>query len=777
VLHRITPLLCLILAASALAQQTPVPPPAQPAEPGELAPPAPAAATQEEMVPRLEFPNSDVKEVLSVYGRLTGKKIVFDNTVQGPVNITILTPIRKSEAVHIIETNLLLNGFSLVPGDGDIMKVIGLTKNPRIAGVPIISDEADIPDSDKVVTFLVKLEYADPTELQQTLAQYIAPSLYTSVVALPKSQAMLITESSPVLRGLLKVIREIDTAPAPVVSEFIKLERADVKDVLEKLEKMFEKQPSPTGATTAAAQRPRTPPGAPPQPEGGAEQQGFTAGGGYTLSEDAIIIGKIKLTADERTNRIHVITREVNLPFIRRLIHEFDSDVKFGEPTARVLRYVAAGDVLDIIVKAITEKGDKAAETASQTTANQNRQNTSQQGGSNLLGGGGSGSSSSGLSVSEGLSTEARDTTPTAVTVGNTKIIADRRTNAIIVLGNNEVKKKIFEVLDQMDIRAPQVVLNTVIGEFNLGNTRNLGINYFHGTGNVNGTITGGTGGAATSSSRIGINVNGSGTPTLDIPAFLNTSSLASLTPFLTGGAAGLAGYIAAGDSLGAIVNALQNTGRFKVTQRPMIFTSNNKKAIIASGEEIAVPVNTLSNVDSSGLINNTAAVSSSVQFKQVALQLEVVPLINSDREVALDILQKLDSRTGETTEVGGNSIPTISTRYIRSSVSVPNGATVTLGGLIKQESRKSDTGIPYLSRIPGLGMLFRNTSRENNRSELIILMCPQVVNTPEEIIDNTQREQQRLSVEPDLDATLDATSTSRAFKPEIRRALPVRPR
>src|SRR5205085_3418171 len=119
--------------------------------------------------------------------------------------------------------------------------------------------------------------------------------------------------------------------------------------------------------------------------------------------------------------------------------------------------------------------------------------------------------------------------------------------------------------------------------------------------------------------------------------------------------------YVAAGNYLAAIVHLLESTGRFKVISRPMVFTSNNKKAIIASGQEIPVPVSTLTNAT---VVNNVASVAASVEFKKVALQLEVVPLINSEKEVSLDILQKIDSLTGETTIISGNAIPTISTRY-----------------------------------------------------------------------------------------------------------------
>ena len=135
--------------------------------------------------------------------------------------------------------------------------------------------------------------------------------------------------------------------------------------------------------------------------------------------------------------------------------------------------------------------------------------------------------------------------------------------------------------------------------------------------------------------------------------------------------------YIAAGNYLATIVHALESTGKFKVISRPMVFTSNNKKAIIASGQEIPVPVSSLTNIVNNTTVNGTAAVASNIEFKKVALQLEVVPLINSDKEVSLDILQKIDSIAGSQV-IDGNSIPTIATRYIRTNVSAANGSTFT---------------------------------------------------------------------------------------------------
>ena len=93
----------------------------------------------------MQYPNSDVLDVLHLYENLTGKKLVMDNNVQGKVNIFIAKPIPREEAINIIEMNLALNGFSLVPAEGDVIEVVGVNKNPRAAAVPIISDPADLP--------------------------------------------------------------------------------------------------------------------------------------------------------------------------------------------------------------------------------------------------------------------------------------------------------------------------------------------------------------------------------------------------------------------------------------------------------------------------------------------------------------------------------------------------------------------------------------------------------------------------------------------------------
>src|ERR1051325_1676897 len=319
----------------------PVAPPSQ--EEAPTAPPnAPATV-------RLQFPNSDVVDVLHLYEQLTGKKLVMDNFVQGKVNIFIAKDVSREEAIKIIEMSMGLNGISLVPSGRDIVSVVGAGQNPRKAPVPIISDLADIPAGNPVISFLFHLQYADPQELQQVLMAYFQGCSGTiNILALPKSSSLLVTQNADIIRQLAGVIEQVDVAPAEVVSEFIKLDRADASKVVDMLKDIFEKGAETPGQPGVRGVKV---PGGVPQPVP------VEAGGGGLLSEEAVIVGKIKLTPDVRTNRIHVVTRPINMPFIRQLIHEFDANVEFAKPVTRYLKYVSAGDILPVLVQALTEPG------------------------------------------------------------------------------------------------------------------------------------------------------------------------------------------------------------------------------------------------------------------------------------------------------------------------------------------------------------------------------------------------------------------------------------
>ena len=737
-MHRFFCIVTLVLAgASVVSAQRDSQRPGLPAVKGVTPPTQGDASTAPPNAPatvRLQFPNSDVVDVLHLYEQLTGKKLVMDNFVQGKVNIFIAKDVSREEAIKIIEMSMALNGISLVPAGRDIVDVVGAGQNPRKAPVPIISDLADIPAGNPVVSFLFRLQYADPQELQQVLMAYFQGSSGTiNILALPKSSSLLVTQNADIIRQLAGVIEQVDVAPAEVVSEFIKLDRADASKVVDMLKEIFEKGSETTGQPGVRGVKV---PGGVPQPVP------VESGGGGILSEEAVIVGKIKITPDVRTNRIHVVTRPINMPFIRQLIHEFDANVEFGKPVTRYLKYVSAGDILPVLVQALTEPGAEQGAGAGgqgglpgvgaspgQTRAQQ-RTGTDTSSALTSQYGTGTGGTGSTLNISEELSTQPVDTVPKAVTIGNSKLIADQRANSIIVLGNREVVMKVEKILDEMDVKAPQVSLSTVIGQLTLSNNEEFGVDWFAkynrrfvGTSRNNSVFSTNDPGIPIPSSSV--------SPAPVVGNILDPANLINFSQIIQNVGQGTNIYVAAGNAFAAIVHLLESTNRFRVLSRPTVFTSNNKKAIIASGQEVPVPVSTLSNVNSGAVVNNVASVSSSIEYKKVVLQLEVVPLINSEKEVSLDILQKIDSIVpGGNVNISGNSVPTIDTRYIRTNVSAGNGSTIILGGLIEDQKQKNYEGFPYLSRIPLIGAAFRSTATGKQRRELIILMCPEVTLT-----------------------------------------------
>lgn len=745
------------------------------------------------------FQNSDIAEVIRSYEKWTGRRVIYNAQLIGPVKIEISEPLPYSEAAKIVEMVLLMNGFALTPaepGPGEdpknpkIWKITGIGGNPKQAGIPFIEREESLPEGEQVVMFLFKLKWADPTELSATISQGIlapAQAGYTSVIPLPKSNSLLVTENTALIRTLIRIVRAIDVEPAEVVSKFITLQNAQAEDIVANLEKLFEKtqQPSGGGAAQPRVQRVVTnAQGQPVPPAGnaaiGGSQEGSVSieiNGGNSAAfgptEDNIIIGKVRITPDKRTNRIHVVSRPVNMKLITQLIQEYDADVKLPESLVRPLRYRPVTEVIDSVVAAIKDPGDKdggAGTGGANRPAGQRpgvTQNTNnQQTGNNRFGnsGGLDGGSNAGA-LGESLSTNEQPTNPTSQQVGKSTVIADPWSNSIIVVGTAEVKQKVSALLDELDVRQPQVMIQVIIGELTLKKNEQFGLDYIlrnggvitssgvgAGTGTpINPGTGGGTGGGGTTAAGGVVGYNQSGQPVLNLNNLLTQQNI---TKILAAGSGGLSGFVAGSDAFTATLTALETSNRFRVITTPRIFTTNNKRAIITSGEEVAVPTNIQSQFTGTGATANGITSNSSIQFKPIELRLEVLPLVNSEKEVSLEIVQNVSERAG-TTRIDNNDIPNVSRRALKTYVTVPNNGTLILGGLIKDSQDRTKGGINGLVNLPLIGPLFGKTTKDRTRTELIIMMRPVVTMNPPEAVGLREKTMQSFNIPPDLDAAI----------------------
>ena len=210
------------------------------------------------------------------------------------------------------------------------------------------------------------------------------------------------------------------------------------------------------------------------------------------------------------------------------------------------------------------------------------------------------------------------------------------------------------------------------------------------------------------------------------------------------------------------VIRALESSSDFKVLSRPTVYTANNRKAVISSGSSIAVPTNQFN--------SGTTGQSTNIEYRDVLLRFEVVPLINSDDEVTLRI-SLINDTVGEDQTIGDLTVPTIGTETITTTVTVKNNTTVVIGGLVTEVERNSKSGVPVLSRIPGIGRLFGRTRKSVERRELLVFIQPKIVGGTNSQYDVQEDMERRYEVAPAArsfaDGLLPEKPVSREVAPE----------
>lgn len=656
----------------------------------------------------IQFPSNPVGDIASFYEILTKKRLIRDSNLQGP-NLTIVVPqpMTKPEAISLIESALILNGYTLVTVDAETSKLLGPTKQPKNESIPLYANAAELPNNEQVVSFFMPFRYLASEEAVKIFSSYVALRPYGTLVPAPNVNAVIITENVPLIRRLIALQQVIDVPGARSVTEFFSLQRADAQKVTELLQMIFEKKEGPSlGSAPPAAQPPNGE--APP-----------------AIAPAAPVVPQfpVKIVPDSRTNRLMVVAPEQDMPYIRQLVRDLDVSVPFEEPFERPLRFVAAGEVLPVLANLLAE-GQTSPTTPGSPQSPQTQANSpSSDLGQNMGTSGGMGSGG-GSGKPDRLRDPAQNTAPLSLIVGNSRIIADRSANKIIVIGPPESRAKAGRVLDMLDQRPKQIYLATVIGQLTLGEGLNAGIRYpgsitgqmYIMGSNGNGSIT--TTSGSTSSNGI---VNNGG---LDI--LPGTTQLMNTAINLAAGSfSGLSIYGIIADSIDVTVSALESTNKFKVISRPVIYTANNKKAVISSGQQVPIPESSLTSSLAVGA--QGTSIASNIQYKDVVLKLEVIPLINSKNEVTLTIAQQNDN-VQETVQISDNQVPVIGTQELTTTVTVPNKHTIVIGGLITEEERDIKTGLPILSRIPGLNLLFGSKDKTKVRRELIIMIQPFII-------------------------------------------------
>lgn len=288
-------------------------------------------------------------------------------------------------------------------------------------------------------------------------------------------------------------------------------------------------------------------------------------------------------------------------------------------------------------------------------------------------------------------SAEAVAAAPVAVAArgAGLRIVANEDNNSLVVLGTEAEYRLLRDAMLQLDQPARQVLIEAVIAEVALGDELRFGVQWFFDTANSQSTLTN-----------------------------LATGAVASQFPGFS--------YLRSSADARVVINALQSRTDVKVLSAPRLAVLNNRRAQLLVGDEVP----TLSQTSQSTLAPGAPLVST-IQMRDTGVMLEVVPRISENGNVILEVTQEVSDVTSTTTS--GIDSPTIQRRRLRSVISTRDGATVALGGLIRETQSLNRSGVPVLKDVPWLGALFRTDNILTKRTELMVLMVPRVIRNAEE--------------------------------------------
>jgi general secretion pathway protein D len=407
------------------------------------------------------------------------------------------------------------------------------------------------------------------------------------------------------------------------------------------------------------------------------------------------------ITSDERTNKIFILSRASNFKFFENLISELDAKVEPDVVTKVIPLQYANAEEAAALMNAIIGSGSGVSFSRTRTTPGGNRGTS----GSNVP--------PPPVPVSQPLGTTTEISGFLQFAQG-VRILPDPRTNSLLIMATREDMARIEQMVRDVDTAVAQVLVEVVIAEVKLDRDMQVSVEAFKRAFDVGSTTM--AGGTKTKSPNLPVDATGIVT---NVNAGLLSSGLTWFTVFRN-------------LDLSTVVHMLATSSDFKVLSTPIIQTLHNQEGTILVGESRPVITSTVSDI-SGAVVNNQAgtAVRSNVEYKDIAIELKVTPRINPDGFVTMDIEQKVNDVAGEIS-INGTTVPIITKREAKSSVSVKDESTIVLGGLIREGKVQSDTKVPFFGDLPFFGTAFRGRNTTKARTELIVFIRPTVLRTQE---------------------------------------------
>ena len=639
------------------AGPTSTPEPIVPAAPAvSVAPAAPMmpAPRDDEQV-SLKLADADIDTVLSTLEIYTGRTILRPQALPAATyTIKIVKPVPKAEAVLALETLLSLNGVGVAPLGDKFLKVVALAQVKNEAPEMIEGSTLGLPASGRVATKLFQFEFLRASEFIPQITPLMSPGIANGVVVLDKANAALITDTVSNLQRVENLLRLLDRpSTAGLTPKFYSLHNgAKASDLVNKLRAMF---------------------------QGPLQNQ---LGSATTFS------------ADDRTNQIILLADPRQYPLFDDLIAKLD--VK-ADPNTRneviYLKHATAKDVATLLSSLVS------GQNAAQKSADSVRP--------------GQPPVATPGPVPGAPPTAAVASTPVFTIAGGGEgnsnfsslvtILADDRSNAVVVSGTVDDIRLIRDLVNKIDIVLAQVRIEVIIAEVTLSDTDKSGISALN----------------------------------LTVAPNTKTGAL-QITNF--------SGSVAGWDVSAGVVNplsfaaAMTDAGskhNVRVLSAPVIVTTHNKPGTIAVTQKQPLITGTTS-TPTAGSTTTGFSTNSSVTYTDIGITLKVTPLIGDDGSIQLQVDQVVDDVIGNVL-IDNNQQPIIGHREANSTVNINDNQMIVLGGLQRRSHTEDHNKIGFLHEIPIISRLFGSKTNETDRTELLLFIRPHVLRPEEGVADTTR--------------------------------------
>ncbi|MGB5351649.1 MAG: type II secretion system secretin GspD [Polyangiales bacterium] len=637
--------------------------------------------------------DAELPDLVRLISNMTGRRFILPTKLRA-IKATVFAPtkVTVSEAYQAFLSVLEVNGFTIVPA-GRYLKIVEAQQIERQT-VPMYEDGTSVPATDRYVTRIHHLDHLSAEDVTTLLARFASRT--ANITSYAPTNMLILTDTGAQIRRMLRLIAAIDLPRSGTQTWIEPIHFANAADLSARLLEIFASDTEEP--TSKPAARPAAKKNEPPAVLG-------SSSAGPTIRN---------IIADERTNSLIIIATERAYLRILEMIRRLDIALE-GEGRIHV-HYVQHGAATDIA----------AALTA-------------------LVG------ASSGARPTPRAGAQRGAAAPAATASlfeGQIAVTAYEQSNALLITASLHDYTALKKVIERLDAPRKQVFIEAVVMELGIERSSDLGFAFHGGAGDfpTDGSL-----------SLFGFNAPSS----IDI----TQNDLSGLALGVRGptieNSQQLVGFSVPG--FGVVVTALAKSGDADVLSTPHIIAIDNTEAEISVGENIPLQTNgvapgTFAGAGSLGALaqasaggqdlGNLAGLAGglgSVARQDVGTTIRVTPHINENNEVRLEIEEEI-SEQGATS--GTLGVVSINRRTARTEVMVRDQQTIVIGGLMRDAIQNSEDKVPVLGDIPILGALFRKTSKQKRKTNLLLILTPYIIRDPgdlREIFERKMQERQQM--------------------------------